>query len=179
MLSFAQTSEHLLFKGVPIDGTLDGYVSKMEQNGFTLLSKKDGTALLRGDFAGYKGCVVGVSVLKQKDLVYKIEVAFPAKETWSTLSGNYFDLKQMLSEKYGKPSDGIEKFDTQLEMKDDEGKMHNVKFDRCKYYCIFETEKGSIKLSIEHDGVSSCFILLTYLDKTNGNVIKEKAKGDL
>jgi hypothetical protein len=30
MLAFAQTSEHLSFKGVPIDGTLNEYVSKID-----------------------------------------------------------------------------------------------------------------------------------------------------
>lgn len=179
ILSFAQPSEHLLFKGVPIDGTLDEYVSKMEQNGFNHMGTEDGAALLTGDFAGYKGCSVSVSTLKQKDLVYKIMVAFPDKETWSTLSGNYFDLKQLLSEKYGKPSDVAEKFDVQIDINDDNSKMYHVKFDRCKYFSIYETEKGTIKLSIEHDGVSRCFIRLTYLDRTNGNIIKEKAKGDL
>jgi len=68
MLTFAQTSEHLSFKGIPIDGTLDQYVSKMKQSGFTNLSTKDGTVLLSGDFAGYKNCIVGVSTLKHNDL---------------------------------------------------------------------------------------------------------------
>src|SRR5690348_9658004 len=90
VVSFAQsnadTSKHLTFKGIPLDGTLDQYVSKMKQGGFKHLSTNDGTAMLQGDFAGYKDCYVGVSTLKQKDLVYKIGVVFPDKETWSTLS---------------------------------------------------------------------------------------------
>ena len=93
MLTFAQKSEHLTFKGVPIDGTLNEFVSKMKQNGFTHLGTEDGTAILNGDFAGYKDCYVGVSTLKQNDLVHKIAVIFPDNDTWSTLSGNYFDLK--------------------------------------------------------------------------------------
>lgn len=35
MISMAQSSDHLTFKGVPIDGTLSEYVAKMKQNGFT------------------------------------------------------------------------------------------------------------------------------------------------
>lgn len=60
------TSQHLTFKGVPLDGTLEQYVLKMKQNGFKHLSTKDGVAMLQGDFAGYKDCFVGVSTLKQK-----------------------------------------------------------------------------------------------------------------
>jgi hypothetical protein len=53
MLTFAQTSEHLSFKGVPIDGTLNEYVSKMKNSGFTLIGIEDGVAMLKGDFAAY------------------------------------------------------------------------------------------------------------------------------
>jgi hypothetical protein len=53
--SFSQIlpSSHLTFKGVPIDGTLNEYVTKMKQNGFTLTSTEDGVAMLKGDFAAY------------------------------------------------------------------------------------------------------------------------------
>jgi hypothetical protein len=182
-VSFAQTnadsSKHLSFKGVPLDGTLDQYVSKMKQNGFKHLSTENGTAMLQGDFAGYKDCYIGVSTLKQKDLVHKIGVLFPEKDTWSTLSGNYFDLKQMLTEKYGKPSDVVEKFDTYSEPRDDGSKMYEVKFDRCKYYSIWETDKGQIHLSIDHNSVKSCFIKLAYFDKINSATVKKQALDDL
>lgn len=179
ILTFAQTSEHLSFKGVPIDGTLDVYVSKMKQNGFTHLGTEEGMAILNGDFAGYKDCHVGVSTLKQKDLVYKIGVLFPEQNTWSRLSTNYFDLKQMLTEKYGKPSDVVEKFDSYSQPKDDNAKIHEVQFDRCKFYSIWQTDKGEIQLSIDHNSVTSCFVKLIYFDKINGDKIKAKAKDDL
>ena len=181
--SFAQsqTSEHLTFKGVPIDGTLEQYVAKMKQNGFKHLVTENGIAILNGDFAGYKDCNIGVSTLKNQDLVYKIAVMFANKETWSTLSGNYFDLKKMLTEKYGTPAEIVEKFDgpSYSQPKDDDDKMYKVKFDNCKYYSIFQTEKGNIELSIDHSGVSHCFVKLAYFDKTNNEIIKSKAKDDL
>ncbi len=78
MISFAQnqvnteSSVHLAFKGVPIDGTLNEYILKMEKNGFTHIGTEDGIAILKGDFASYKNCIVVVATLKQKDLVSKI-----------------------------------------------------------------------------------------------------------
>jgi len=179
MLTFAQTSEHLSFKGVPIDGTLNVYVSKMKQNGFTLIGTEDGTAILNGDFAGYKGCYIGVSTLKQKDLVHKIGVIFPDKNTWSTLSGNYYDLKEMLTEKYGEPSEVVEKFDTDSQPEDDNSRMYEVGLDRCKYYSIWRTSNGEIQLSIEHESVLKYFVRLGYFDKINSEIIKAKAIDDL
>jgi hypothetical protein len=128
-----QTSGHLTFKGVPIDGTLAGYVAKMKQNGFTHISSESGLALLKGDFAGYKECIVGVSTLKDIDLVYKVAVLFPDK----------------------------------------------VKFDRCKYYSVWQTDKGEIQLMISHNDVSSCYVTLAYFDNINSEKIRKNAKDDL
>ena len=84
----------------------------------------------------------------------------------------------MLTEKYGKPSDCVEKFDG-LVPSDDNSKMHAVKFDYCKYYTTFETEKGSIQLSIEHDEVLRSYVMLAYYDKINGDIIRAKAIDEL
>ena len=177
--SYSQSSNHLVFKSVPIDGTLKEYVSKMEQEGFRNLITEVGKAKLNGEFAGYKDCNIIVSTLKQTDLVYKIAVIFPDKETWSTLSGNYFDLKELLTEKYGNPTEVVEKFDTNLQPRDDNGKIFNVKNDNCKYFSTWKMDKGEIQLSIQHQGFESCYVTLSYSDKINSNIIKMKAKSDL
>lgn len=178
-LTFAQTSEHLAFKGVPIDGTLNEYVKKMEQSGFTTLGIKDGVAMLKGDFASYIGCTIGVVTLKEKDLVSKITVIFPAQKTWSFLASNYFNLKELLTEKYGQPSESVEKFSS-YEPEDDGSKMIKVNLDDCKYITTYETDKGSIQLSIQKgDAISGAFVTLAYFDKINSNIIKTKAKDDL
>lgn len=172
-----QTSEHLTFKGVPIDGKLSEYVLKMQKNGFTHVSTKDGLALLKGEFAAYKDCVIGVTTLNQKDLVSKISVVFPECKTWSSLSGNYFSLKEMLNEKYGKPSESLEEFQN-YEPEDDGSKMSAVQLESCKYYSIYNTDKGRIELSIS-GSIHGCFVLLAYFDKINSDIIKAKALDDL
>lgn len=181
--SFAQlkpdSSGHLTFKGVLIDGTLNEFVSKMKKNGFTLMRTENGMAMLKGDFAAYKNCIVGVATLKQKDLVSKITVMFPENDTWSNLSSDYFILKELLTEKYGEPSECVEKFQTNSQPRDDNSKMHEVRMDRCTYYTTYETDKGSIQLSIENGEFSSGFVMLSYFDKINGSIIRAKAIDDL
>lgn len=170
---------HLAFKGVPINGTLQEYVQKMKQKGFDYVGTEDGIAILTGDFAGYKGCTVGVSTLKQKDLVSKIIVLFPDKNTWSGLSNDYFNLKDMLTEKYGKPAYVTEKFQGYSEPRDDKSRIYELGMDRCKYITTFETPKGDIQLSIAHDGVLKYFVQLLYFDKTNSEIIRSEAMDDL
>ena len=183
MTSFAQnytdTTKHMTFKGVPIDGTLNEYVSKMKQSGFTLIETEDGVAMLKGDFAAYKDCIIGVATLKGKDPVSRITVIFPNRETWATLASNYFNLKELLTEKYGEPSEVVEEFDTYSEPDDDNSKMHAVEMNNCKYYTTFELENGSIQLSIGNDGFSSSFVMLSYYDKINTEKVRQKAIDDL
>jgi hypothetical protein len=182
LISFAQgksdSSKHLSFKGIPIDGKLSDYIAKMKKGGFTHKGTYDGVAILEGEFASYKKCLVGVSTMKQKDLVNMIAVMFPDRDNWSSLSSNYFNLKELLTEKYGEPSESVEEF--QSYTPDDDGtKMTLVQLGSCKYITNFETDKGTIQLSIEHADLSRCFVKLAYFDKLNGQTVKKKALDDL
>lgn len=173
------TNEHLKFKGVPIDGTLIEYVAAMKKSGFTLIGTEDGIAMLKGDFAAYKDCVIGVATLKGIDLVSKISVIFPNHETWANLASNYFNLKELLIAKYGEPSEVIEEFNTYKEPEDDNSRMYAVRMDKYKYQTSFELENGSIQLSIGKDGFTSSFVILSYYDSINSDKIRQKALDDL
>ena len=178
-LTFAQSSEHLKFKGVPIDGTLSEYVSKMKQAGFQLIGTDDGVALLEGEFAGYRGCLIGVSTLKSVNVVNTIGVVFPAREDWSSLEGDYEHLKSMLTEKYGEPADVVEKFQGYGNPQTDQEKWINLITDNCTWYTIFETKNGDIQLSLEKGDYGEYFVLLKYFDKINTESVRSAAMEDL
>ena len=165
--SMGEPSSHLSFNGVSIDGTLSGYVSKMEQKGFTKVNSVDGYALLQGDYETYKNCYVAVETLRDKDVVSKIAVMLPPSDTWSDLSSNYFSLKYLLDESYGTPSDQVENFHGVTPV-DDDARMEKVKSGKSNYYTTYETPHGSIQLSIERDHKLRCFVRLAYYDGVNG-----------
>lgn len=174
-----KSSSHLTFKGIPINGKLEEFVAKLKANGFTLEDIEDGTALLKGDFAGYKSCKIAVVALRPKNIVSKVGVFFPDADTWSALSSTYLRLKEMLKEKYGPPSESLEKFERPSMSKDDNSKMYEVRFDHCKYQSVFETPHGSIRLSIKHESVIKCYVVLVYFDRINGDSEREQALEDL
>lgn len=178
-LTFSQSYEHLKFKGVPIDGTLSEYVLKMKQAGFQLVGTDDGVALLEGEFAGYRGCLIGVSTLKSVNVVNTIGVVFPAREDWSSLEGDYEHLKSMLTEKYGEPSDVVEKFQGYGNPQTDQEKWINLITDNCSWYTIFETKNGDIQLSLEKGDYGEYFVLLKYFDRINTEVVRSAAMEDL
>lgn len=178
VMSHAQ--EHLTFKGVPIDGTLDEYVANMKKAGFTYLGEEDGIALLQGDFAGFRNCMIGVVTLKSIDIVNRISVLFDFHKEWSTLYGNYSSLKDMLTKKYGKKDECVEKFDGYSQPRDDKDRMYNLVMDRCIYYTIWKTDKGNIELEIiKGDDYNSGRVRLSYWDKINTTSVEEKALEDL
>lgn len=180
LTAFTQTeSEHLKFKGVPIDGTLREYVSKMESAGFSYLGEDDGTALLEGEFAGVKGCTVGVSVLKSTNVVNLVGVLFPNQDNWASLENRYLLLKSMLMEKYGSPAHCVEEFQMYGVEKDDFMKLQALQLNRCTYYTVFSTARGDIELKINClDGLDT-YVSLKYFDKINTDAARAEAMDDL
>lgn len=185
-------STHLKFKGVPLDGPLSLFVSRMERKGFKdtrgrgviarLLEgdSQQGSTALRGDFAGFKDCTLYVSTLSGKDLVARITVAFDEHDQWDALHGDYANLKSMLTEKYGKPASVTERFQKDWPGGlDDQMRMLFVGQDACKYSSRFDAPEGSITLRIERGNYSGGFVTLTYVDRENGTAVRQHAIDDL
>lgn len=172
-----KNSNHLKFKGVPLDGTLDVFVKRMENKGFECERNENGAALLGGEFSGFKDCKVVVPTLKDKDLVSGVVVIFPSHDQWGQLLQDYNQLKTMIVEKYGTPSSCVEEFDGMPV--DDFDRMQCVKLDKCRYKTVFSVDKGEITLTIGHDEMSNCFVSLAYADEINRRAIREHAKDDL
>lgn len=174
---FAQT-DHLKFKGVPIDGTLNQFVYKMQSAGFTKIGQDGKAVILKGDFAGYKDCYIIVSTLDNKDLVNQIAVKFSSHNNWRTLENNYQNLKAMLTKKYGEPFDIIEEFQGKY-VDDDTDRFYELKADRCIFRTEWQTELGRIVLTLGHELLEGGFVLLGYIDKTNDAIIEQTALDDL
>ena len=172
-------TDHLKFKGVPIDGTLREFTVKMKQANYLHIVTEDGIALFEGDFAGYKDCVIAVVTLDNNDLVSTVTVGFPDNETWLSLMSDYLHLKDLLIEKYGEPDEVVSKFAEYPEPSSDFMKFHAVLNDECTYYTTFELSNGSIQLSLEKNEALTAFVRLSYYDKTNYETIRQEALKDL
>lgn len=177
ILAYAQP-EHLTFKGVPIDGSLKQFVAKMVSSGFVHIESRDGTAVLTGDFAGYKDCLIGVSTPKNKDLVGNVTVIFSEGKSWSSLVRQYRLLKDMLTTKYGAPEDVIEEFQNG-DPKDDFLRLQELKMDCCQYHTLFSLDKGDIVLTLLHDNMLGCRVALIYGDRINTMELDAAAMEDL
>lgn len=175
-----KAQEHLSFKGVPIDGTLKQYTAAMVKAGFKSEgTTSNGIALLIGDFAGYKDCIVGVSTLSSCDVVNRISVLFPEKDTWSTLLYDYENLKELLTVKYGEPDYNVEMF-TNYHGNDSRLKMYAINDREIEWYTIFSTELGEIELTLVGGTYDyQARVRLSYTDKENSETVRQNVLDDL
>lgn len=180
LIVFAQgEQEHMKFKGIQIDGTLNNFVSEMKANGFEHIATQDGVAIFNGDFAGYKNCEVGVLSLKETNIVNTVAVFFPVCNDWPSIWRNYDSIKTMLIEKYGEPSECVEEFQTYSEPNSDMDRWSALVTGHYTYYTNFETDKGNILIEIVRSEYLDCRLKLQYWDKINTDAVRSDAMDDL
>lgn len=160
------SSEHLTFRGIPIDGTAGEFIKKLEALGYTYVKKDDEeTYLLRGEFAGRNNCQIVVNTDIEEDLVCVVAVILPPCDAWKKLESDYLGLKNMLTKEYGEPYDYLEVF-KDYEPMSDEGKIQAIRKDEYHYTTTFLTEKGEITVKIMNlEG--DCSAGLMYRDRIN------------
>jgi hypothetical protein len=171
----AQT-EHLTFKGIPIDGTIKTMVAKLQDKGYKVLGVETEIGMLEGDFAGYSGCTIGV--MGSAGMVTNVIVLFPKCDTWSALYSNYLSLRDSLTDKYGVPESKVEIFESASEPESDWERMYEVKNKRCLYRTTYALPNGKISISIGSSNYDA-YVAIAYVDSANMNTNKSKASEDL
>lgn len=179
--NIAADAGHLRFKGVPIDGSLSVFVRNMKAKGFVVESSANGCAILTGDFAGFKECEVAVSTLTGQDLVAGITVRFANREKWGEILSDYTALKDLLTQKYGKPASCVEEFQSRLRFSklDDSAKFIRLQHDECNFTTVFKPANGTVTLHMDHESYLKCFVTLTYADRNNSASVRQRALDDL
>ena len=176
-LTVQAQKEHMKFKGIPMEGTLNSFVQKLKAKGYTFIRQEDGTAILKGEFATVKGCAIVVNRFSDRDQVNMVAVLFPEEKTWNAITTNYFVLKDMLTEKYGKP-DCVEEF-TERDPQDDFLRFHAILNDECNYISEFSSENGKIQLSMKKTSTLAASVFLRYIDNENADETRKKMMDDL
>lgn len=181
-------NNHLKFKGVPINGTVNSFVQKLKQKGFKDFFsqklyqdflKEKGGYLLKGPFASHNECIILVPKNASKDLAFGVYCVIAPFKRWDDLYNEYIMMKRMLTEKYGEANESVEKWDGCPEPKDDNDRMFEVRMDRCKFSSVFVLNEGTIELRIEHNHFIGSMVSLTYRDAINLQILQQKVMEDL
>ena len=166
---------HLEFMGEQICGTLNDFVNRMVKKGFTFSEiTQDGTAILKGEYEGYKDCDIYVYSINRGKTVNNVAVSFPYQDTWPALSGDYYNLKKILTNRYGQPDISIEVFENEVPY---DLRMLYVETDRCDFKSTFNRDNGVIALVINHvffDKKHYSNVRIIFMDQPNYGSQKEK-----
>ena len=173
-------NEHLKFMGIPINGTLESFTQKLATKKIKSIQAAEGVGLLNGTFAGKMNCNIFVATVPNRNIVSKVVVCLPPRETWAWLESDYNEFKQMLTSKYGEPLQHSETFKAGSYTSSDALKMSSLRGGKCEYYVGWKLNEGVILLEIiSIESPSSCLVRLSYYDAINSKLEETSKQDDL
>ncbi len=177
LTSMAQ--EHLSFKGIPIEGSMQDFCSKLEDKGFTEMGNDGNTTLFTGDFTG-RDATVGVISDDDGENVYSVVVLFDPSGEWNVLVSTYKYYKDLYTRKYGKPKKTVER-NRQVELDgSNTGLMAEVHQGRVAWGSLWTVTGGEIEISIEKtSGVYEGAVVIRYRDAQNEEIKIQKHLEDI
>ena len=175
LTSYAQSnSEHLSFKGIPIEGSMSEFCQKLKAKGFTSIGSENNLALFMGDFTG-RNATIGVTATDDGKNVFAVGVLFDPSGEWNTLVNTYSYYKDLYTRKYDKPTISKEKNPAFLDS--NTALMAEVHQGRVVWASVWEVTGGDIKLSIEKtSGIYEGMVVIRYRDSQN---VETKIQKDL
>ncbi|WP_278820537.1 hypothetical protein [Hoylesella nanceiensis] len=174
------TNEHLKFMGIPINGTLESFTQKLVAKKIKSIQAAEGVGLFNGTFAGKNDCNIFVATVPNRNIVSKVVVCLPPRETWAWLESDYNQFKQMLTSKYGEPLQHSETFKAGTFTSSDYLKISALKEGKCEYYVGWKLNEGVILLEIiSIESPSSCLVRLSYYDAINSKLEETSKQDDL
>ena len=175
LTSYAQSnSEHLSFKGIPIEGSMSEFCQKLKAKGFTSIGSENNLALFMGDFTG-RNATIGVTATDDGKNVFAVAVLFDPSDEWNTLVNTYSYYKDLYTRKYGKPTISKEKNPALSDS--NTALLAEVHQGSVVWASAWEVTGGDIELSIEKtSGFYEGVVVIRYRDSQN---VETKIQKDL
>lgn len=174
VLSYAQT-EHLTFKGLPIDGSKQEFVKELQSQGYNVPKMGDDD-ILSGTFIGQDSYVF-IYDTPITNTVWKVGVLFKSTyDNWSTIKRVYDDLVDVYTKKYGAPILDQKEFKSPWR-EGDGHELFALRSDRCVYRTVFVYIKDRMDIGyVEIRMTTNCKIIIGYEDSINSDLLtKERA----
>ena len=175
LTSYAQSnSEHLSFKGIPIEGSMSEFCQKLQDKGLTSIGSKNNLTLFTGDFTG-RNATIGVTATDDGKSVFAVVVLFDPSGEWNTLVNTYTYYKALYTRKYGKPT--ISNENNPAHSDSNTALMAEVHQGTVVWGSAWEVTGGNIELSIEKTtGIYEGMVVIRYRDSQN---VETKIQKDL
>ena len=171
VLSYAQT-EHLTFKGLPIDGSKQEFVKELQSQGYVYVDddKLSGTFIGRDSYVFIYGTPI-------TNTVWRVVALFESPyDNWSSIKRAYDELVDIYTEKYGAPILDQKEFKSPWR-EGDGHELFALRSDRCVYGTMFAYTKDGVDIGyVEIRMTTHCQIMIGYQDSINSALLtKERA----
>ena len=171
VLSYAQT-EHLTFKGLPIDGSKQEFVKELQSQGYVYVDDD----ILSGTFIG-RDSYVFIYGTPITNTVWRVVALFESPyDNWSSIKRAYDGLVDVYTKKYGAPF--LDKKEFKSPYKEGDGhELYALKSDRCVYSTSFACTKNGVNVGyVAISMTTNCNIIIEYEDDINSDLLtKERA----
>lgn len=175
--SCGYAQEHLSFKGIPIEGSLNAFCQKLKSKGFVETDILDSnTRLFKGPFTG-RQVTVGIAATDDGQDVFSVIVFLPKSDEWNNLVSTYRNFKDLYTEKYGNPTTCEE--NTPSTYNSNSTNMYDLSQGRVSYYCVFKVSGGVIRISIENAWRNKGQVTISYLDEQNADAKRQRDLDDI
>ncbi len=166
--SVQERASHIMFKGIPLDGTLKSFNDSLVARGFTVITSDSKVSILKGSFAGVDNVLV--TVFADRGFVWRVSAAFPARKYWAQIKRLYEDYRDMYRSKFGLEPDRRER----LSKRFPEGsgsEAWGFEDESSVYESVFTFEDGDVIVSVRFDRQTQGFaVLVDYVDRLNSTL---------
>jgi hypothetical protein len=148
---------------------MEEFIEKMEEIGFYEIETDivDGMVEFEGEYETCADCQIVAYTKIGEDIVNQVVALFPNQESWTSLSTEYYQLKELLIKKYGKPEEVVEKFSSPEFPKNNAAKFSKVLAGEFEFYSSFTPKNGIIELVIEGNDLDGAYVYIAYYDLLN------------
>lgn len=165
---FIYSQEHITFKGVPINGTVNSFAQELVKKGCKIKESKGNIITLEGEFVNNTCEIIAVGSHKT-NTAWKAIAYLPEETNWYSIKNDYNNLKKIFQQKYG---DGTSyEFFSKPYYEGDGYEMQALTLKKCTYSTYFEIETGIIVLEISKYKQIS----IGYEDKINVEINRKEA----
>lgn len=174
--ALAQT-EHLKFKGIPIDGEYRAFAQKLVQKGFKQVEVSTDGIVLVGNFMATPGVMVVVYPDPKSKAVSMVSAMIETGDSWAQIESKYNDVVETYKEKYGEPTEHVEEFTTEF-YNSDSWRRNALHDGQCNYKTIWDTEGGRIVISPTYFNFNY-YIVCAYVDEQNVKALRQTIIDDI
>lgn len=157
--------EHLIFKGIPVDGEYKAFAQKLVQKGFSLEDSSEDGIVLTGTFMATPEVTVLVFPEPSSKNVFSVSAMIDAGDKWPIIEKKYYKVVDLYKEKYGEPTQHVEEFTVEVH-NDDFFKKNALQEGQCNYESLWETEGGRIVISLSYFRFNY-YVICAYEDEQN------------